>query len=133
MTTDHVFVYGTLKPGQRNAHVARRAGPHTTRQATLTGYHLYHLHPEGYPCITPGPQDAIVHGHILTYEHWRKAQPHLDRLEGTHLQPPLYHRQRATAHTTDGPQQVWVYTYARPQRLTHPGATPLPNGTWPPS
>lgn len=133
MTADHVFVYGTLKPGERNAHVARRAGTHTSREAILHGFDLYDLHPEGYPCIVPGPSNAVIHGHVLTFDDWRQAQPHLDRLEGTHLTPPLYHRVRATAITADGSQQVWVYTYARPHRLTTPGATPLPNGHWPPS
>ncbi|PYE54099.1 gamma-glutamylcyclotransferase family protein [Deinococcus yavapaiensis] len=133
MTADHIFVYGTLKPGQRNHHIATRAGPHTTREATLTGYHLYHLHPENYPCITPGPPDATIHGYILTYHDWHAAHPHLDQLEGTHLTPPLYHRQRATATTPHGPQHVWIYTYAHPHRLTTPTATHLPHGHWPPS
>ena len=133
MTTDHVFVYGTLKPGGRNHHIAKRAGPHTTREATLTGYHLYHLHPENYPCITPGSPHAVVHGYILTYQNWPNAMPHLDRLEGTHLTPPLYHRTRTTATTTQGRQTVWVYTYAHPHRLTQPGATHHPNGHWPQS
>lgn len=132
-----VFVYGTLLPGERNAHVAARG--FTARPATLRGFTLHHLHPEGYPALSPGPADAVVRGAVLTYDPqaWEAALPGLDDLEGLHETPPLYTRQLAVL-TLDGPDSpasggeltAWVYVYARAARLLAPGARVVPNGDW---
>lgn len=135
MTTDltRVFVYGTLLPGERNAHVATRGGAFTAQAATLRGFRLYHLSPEAYPALRPGPPDATVHGVVLTYApgSWEAALPFLDDLEGLHETPPLYTRERVTLtlHTGE-PAQAWVYVYARAARLDAPGAEPVLNGDW---
>ena len=83
MTTT-VFVYGTLMPGERNAHIAARGGPFTAQPATLRAHRLHHLHPEAYPALTPGHPDDLVRGYALTYtpDAWSAALPFLDELEG---------------------------------------------------
>ncbi len=126
-----VFVYGTLLPGERNAHVAARG--FTARPATLRGFTLHHLHPEGYPALSPGPADAAVRGAVLTYDPraWEAALPGLDDLEGLHDTPPLYTRQLASLQVDGGEAlTAWVYVYARADRLRAPGASVVPSGDW---
>lgn len=126
-----VFVYGTLMPGERNAHVA--GAGFTAQPATLRGFTLLHLHPEGYPALVPGPPDAEVRGAALTYapQAWAAALPGLDDLEGLHESPPLYTRQVVQVQQEGGPlRPAWVYVYARAERLTQPGAWALPSGDW---
>lgn len=128
-----VFVYGTLMPGERNAHVAALGGPFRAQRAVLRGFALYHLSPEAYPALVPGPPEAQVRGQLLSYtpEAWREALPFLDDLEGLHDTPPLYTRQLVTLHLEGGAQApAWVYVYARTGRLGQPGAVAVPGGDW---
>ena len=126
-----VFVYGTLMPGEGNAAVAQAAGaPTGQEQATLSGYALYDLRPEGYPALISGK--GVVQGWLLHYsaKQWPAALIHLDDLEGIHLTPPLYTRTQAQASTATGQQSVWVYLYARLGRLDQPGCVAVPSGDW---
>lgn len=127
-----VFVYGTLMPGERNEHVARRGGNFTAQPATLRGYRLIHLRPEGYPGILAGNAEDTVHGYALTYgaQDWPTALPFLDALEGTAETPPLYTREQVMLDTPSGTIPAWVYVYARQERLNQPGIIPLPDGDW---
>lgn len=126
-----VFVYGTLMPGELNAGVAGAAGePLQRERATLDGYALYHLRPEGYPALRAG--EGTVQGWLLHYsaEQWPAALHHLDELEGLDLTPPLYTRERAQAQTEQGLRAAWVYLYARTERLAQPGCQLVPSGDW---
>lgn len=129
-----VFVYGTLRPGGRNAALTGRFGLPGVQAATLPAFQLFHLSPENYPVIVPGDPGERVRGELLTYppEVWARVLPLLDALEGVGEVPPLYHRQRVRvtlgAGTTEG---AWTYVYARPERLTLPGAARVPGGDWP--
>ena len=126
-----VFVYGTLMPDERYSGVASAAGaPERAERATLPGFVLHHLSPEGYPAVTPGA--GTVHGWVLHYAPgtWAAALAHLDDLEGLHLRPPLYRRVPATPVTDAGTGRAWVYVYAREARLAAPGAVPVPSGRW---
>jgi len=127
-----VFVYGTLMPGGRNEHVAKVAGGFTARPATLHGYVLYDLRPEGYPGVVRGRAADVVHGWVYAYgpEAWERSLPFLDALEGLHDEPPLYFRVREAAVTAAGRVDAWVYVYARQERLARPGATKVVGGTW---
>lgn len=128
-----VFVYGTLLPGERNAQVAARGGHFTARPATLAGFRLLDLRPEGYPGIVPGAASDLVHGAALTYApaDWERALALLDELEGVDETPPLYTRQRVRL-TLQGGEEVegWVYVYALSARLEQAGVTPVPGGDW---
>lgn len=128
-----VFVYGTLRPGGRNSALAARFGPPGAQAATLPAFRLFHLSPENYPVIVPGEPGERVHGELLTYppEIWTRVLPLLDALEGVGETPPLYHRQRVNVTlTTGGAEEGWAYVYARTERLTLPGAVPVPGGDW---
>lgn len=128
-----VFVYGTLMPGERNAHVATLGGPFVARPAALPGYRLLHLDPEAYPALQPGEPGEQVAGYALTYEPdaWAAALPFLDALEGLDEEPPLYTRERVQLRLEGGQTQAaWVYVYARTERLQGPGVTHLPEGRW---
>jgi gamma-glutamylcyclotransferase (GGCT)/AIG2-like uncharacterized protein YtfP len=129
----HVFVYGTLMPGERNAQVAARGGAFQARPARLPGFRLLHLLPEAYPAVVPGEAEDGVGGYVLTYapDAWEAALPHLDALEGVDEVPPLYTREQVTVTLEDGgPQAAWVYVYADAARLSRPGVVPVPGGDW---
>jgi gamma-glutamylcyclotransferase (GGCT)/AIG2-like uncharacterized protein YtfP len=125
---DGVFVYGTLQPGQSRGGLLRRLGLTETVPATLSGFDLYDLDPEGYPAIVPG--SGTVTGSVLVFADIEQALPQLDALEGCQQTPPLYVRE---VHSTDPFGPAWVYVFNRPERLDRPGARRLPSGTWPPA
>ena len=120
---ERVFVYGTLMPGRSNAGVAERAGLVAVAHATVRGYRLYHLEPEGYPAVVRGTGE--VHGVVLETTGSLQA---LDELEAVHAEPPLYRRVRCAPV---GLGEAWIYLYARLERLDRAGAIGLPNGRWP--
>lgn len=121
--SERVFVYGTLMPGRASFPVAVRAGLHAAHPAIVRGYRLYHLEPEGYPAVVPGPGE--VHGVVLSLA---GSLAELDALEAIDAMPPLYRRVRCVP---DGRPEVWIYVYARPARLAEDGAHWLPEGRWP--
>ncbi|GGL97139.1 gamma-glutamylcyclotransferase family protein [Deinococcus aerophilus] len=128
-----VFVYGTLMPGERNAHIAALGGSFSAQRAVLSGHRLLHLHPEAYPAVVPGEPGDTVQGHALTYPptDWAVALPFLDELEGVEEAPPLYLRRQVPLTLEDGsPGSAWVYLYALEDRLTRPGVWPVPGGDW---
>jgi gamma-glutamylcyclotransferase (GGCT)/AIG2-like uncharacterized protein YtfP len=102
---EHLFVYGTLAPGQPNEHVlAPYAGGWTP--ATVRGELLDRgWGPEnGYPSIAlrtdGGEVRGLLFGSEAIGEHWST----LDAFEG-----PGYERVRTTATTADGEVEAWVY------------------------
>ncbi len=122
-TAWQLFVYGTLRPGMRSVHLAHQAGLTVAHQATVSGVDLYHLEPEGYPAVVPGAGTVV--GEVLSLS--GSTEP-LDRLEGMFLEPPLYRRERIVP---DGwAVYVWIYLFARPERLLLPGASLIPAGNW---
>ncbi len=126
-TPGYVFVYGTLKPGERNDHVAHYAGTFRAEPAYVDKMTLYHPEPENYPAMVRG-RDRIE-GMLLHFDDIEAALPVLDELEGCHLLPPEYTRVELTVY----PQKVtaWGYLYARVGRLEQPSARYLSPGVWP--
>ncbi len=122
--TNKVFVYGTLKPGGRYHHVAKEAGVFSFEKGYLEHFVLYDLEPENYPAVISG--EGIVHGYIFEYDAIDKALVMLDRLEAIHDIPPEYTREQALAKPMD--EIVWVYVYARPERLKT--AIRVESGEW---
>lgn len=122
-----VFVYGTLKPGEKNAHVADLGGPFAAREAWLEGFRLYDLRPEGYPAMVRGA--GRVHGVVLRFENISRALPHLDRLEGIEDTPPLY--ERVLVEVSPRRERCWTYLYLRKARLAMRGSRPVEGGIWP--
>ena len=105
-----VFVYGTLRPGRRNWHVAAPLCV-THEPATLPGYGLYAL---AYPVVAP-VTDGGTRGDLL---HLRpdRADADLERLdafEGVDAVRPdrsYYERVLTEVVTDDGSRHAaWVY------------------------
>lgn len=126
-----VFVYGTLMPGEHNAAVA--GTPLNATEATLAGFALYDLDPEGYPAIAAADVSSLVRGVVLTFTSsaWAETLARLDRLEGLDERPPLYVRTAVQVRTVrDEFLSAWVYVYGRPDRLRGEGARLVPGGDW---
>lgn len=114
---NHVFFYGTLKPGGRNYFLAK--GVVHTESAYLEGFELLHFKPEGYPAIVPG--SGRVYGVVLTFADIATALPPLDALEGLHLTLPEYARVTVTVHPSG--KTVWTCVYVSQPRLAAPGTS----------
>ncbi|MDD7942238.1 gamma-glutamylcyclotransferase [Actinomycetospora lutea] len=116
---DRVFVYGTLLPGRSAWSLM---APHVTgepREAWLPG--RVHDTGRGYPALVRGGPGR-ARGAVLTLADPPGALPRLDAYEG-----PDYRRQRAVAHTADGPVPTWVWTWRGPVH-----GAPL-TAPWPPT
>ncbi|MCS7058771.1 MAG: gamma-glutamylcyclotransferase [Meiothermus sp.] len=133
MEPEAVFVYGTLKQGQRNFEVARRAGWLCSEAAYVEGFQLYHLprgsgRSYGYPAAVYG--EGRVWGEVQWFAELARALLLLDRLEDEGQE---YRRVAAWAHT-EGKGRVWVWLYVYPSlaRVQEAQGRWLPQGFWPP-
>jgi gamma-glutamylcyclotransferase (GGCT)/AIG2-like uncharacterized protein YtfP len=122
---DKIFVYGTLKPGGRNYHLAK--GVTEAEPVYLENYTLLHFDPEGYPAMVPG--EGRVYGVVLTFEDIEAALPALDALERCHLSPPEY--ERVLVNIQPRGEEVWTYVYINQTRLAAEGVSPVLGGDWP--
>ncbi len=121
---ERVFVYGTLKRGQRNhgliADLLSESIP-----GYAEGFRLYHLpqgptRPYAYPGMVPG--EGRVYGEVLFLP--EEALPLLDRLEEEGVE---YRRVRIPVQSERGLLEAWTYLYLGSLE----GALPLPKGVWP--
>jgi gamma-glutamylcyclotransferase (GGCT)/AIG2-like uncharacterized protein YtfP len=108
-----VFVYGTLKRGEKNHHWLE--GASWQGEAELSGVLLHDLGP--FPMAVIGEGTAI--GEVYAVE--ERGLARLDELEGY---PRLYDRQLLTLN--DG-RQAWVYL-GRPRQVGH--APLVVGGSW---
>ncbi|WP_460171895.1 gamma-glutamylcyclotransferase family protein [Thermus sp. FJN-A] len=116
-----VFVYGTLKRGERN-HPLVRPYLHRVLPGRVEGFRLYHFPPGGerpyaYPAMVPG--EGRVRGEVLFLD--PEALPLLDALEGEE-----YGRERVRVETPEGVVVAWAYLY----RADLGEALPFPGETW---
>ena len=111
-----VFVYGTLKRGEKNHHWLE--GASWQGEAELSGVLLHDLGP--FPMAVIGEGTAI--GEVYAVEEHGLAR--LDELEGY---PRLYDRQMLSLN--DG-RQAWVYL-GRPRQVRH--APLVAGGSWHPT
>lgn len=125
-TSGYVFVYGTLKSLEQNAWVTQKAGSHTVASATISGFDLYDLVPEGYPGLIVGTGN--VKGELLHYPDLEGAFKVLDILEGANETPPEYSKKQVTVQTDAGAVTAWVYLYNF--SLERTGATLVSSGDW---
>jgi gamma-glutamylcyclotransferase (GGCT)/AIG2-like uncharacterized protein YtfP len=119
---ERVFVYGTLKRGERN-HALVAPYLHRALPGRVLGYRLFHLEgggrPYPYPAMVPG--EGWVEGEVLFLD--PEALPLLDELEEEGVE---YRRVRVRAETPEGPLEAWAYLYLGDLE----GARPLPSGSW---
>lgn len=152
----NVFVYGTLKRGQRN-HERFCRGVLTVREATVRG-RLYDL-PYGYPAVVVPEEDmraigtrdyladterqkhassgtqassewGIVHGELFIFDDPEERLPRLDGLEGFYPGERSFYRRvliPATLVETETPVMTWAYA------IESASGVYLPGGLWPAS
>lgn len=112
-----VFVYGTLRPGQKN--YARFLAGRTTEElpATVPG-HLYIAEEGGYPFLQPGEGWVIGTLMVLAPDQYVTTLKQLDHLENYDPEneaTSLYLRRRTKAILTDDSRApAWVYYWNRP-------------------
>ena len=124
-----VFVYGTLKPGERA--FSRFCEPYVVdKQTVMTPGRIYHL-PLGYPALTL--EEGWVQGVLLTLSN-PTALVKLDEFEAfypDHPQDSEYQRIWHPIYATDQTPltHAWVYAMTKEQVDTL-GGTWLPEGSW---
>jgi gamma-glutamylcyclotransferase (GGCT)/AIG2-like uncharacterized protein YtfP len=101
-----LFVYGTLRSGERNAGELDRIPGGTRRRASARGTLATRGQggPYPYPAITLDEAAPEVPGELFSAptleEHWER----LDAFEGEE-----YRRVRTTVDSAEGPVEAWVY------------------------
>jgi len=128
-----VFVYGTLKQGERNFSVSQQAGWVRSEQAYIEGFRLFHIprgkgRPYAYPAVVRG--EGRVWGEVQWFANLAYALELLDRLEDEGSE---YLRIPTTAYC-EGPNaktyKVWVYAYPNLQAAQSALGLWLPEGVW---
>jgi gamma-glutamylcyclotransferase (GGCT)/AIG2-like uncharacterized protein YtfP len=111
-----VFVYGTLRPGQKN--YARHLQGKTVREAPASCAGLLFVLPEeGYPYLLPGR--GTVQGELLflapaIYEQTLRRLDVLEEYDPGSEATSAYLRRRATVRLAGGEEyQAWVYYWNR--------------------
>ncbi|WP_243031110.1 gamma-glutamylcyclotransferase family protein [Thermus altitudinis] len=120
---ERVFVYGTLRPGERNyplveGRVVKVLPGH------VEGFRLFHLaeglgRPYPYPGMVPG--EGRVYGEVLFLP--EEALSLLDELEEEGME---YRRVQVRVETEEGPLLAWTYLYLGDLE----GAVLVPQGEW---
>jgi gamma-glutamylcyclotransferase (GGCT)/AIG2-like uncharacterized protein YtfP len=124
-----VFVYGTLKPGERS--FEDYCKPHlVAHQAALTPGRIYHL-PMGYPALTL--EDGWVKGVLMTFASSAVFE-RIDILEDYYPDRPQESEYWRIRHPVYTPDQVplteaWVYAMAQ-EKVRGLGGQWLPEGYW---
>ncbi|WP_199305659.1 gamma-glutamylcyclotransferase family protein [Pseudanabaena sp. FACHB-2040] len=128
--TYHIFVYGTLKPGER--YYELMCAPYVLeKRVAIAPGRLYDL-PLGYPAMTL--EEGWVTGMRLSFVDWA-VLTRLDEFEDYYPNRPLeeseYQRVERTIFTPDQAPlgKAWVYVM-QPLRVQSVGGVWLPNGCW---
>ncbi len=131
MSSVHVFVYGTLKPGYDNHNVYCRDRLIDLKAAKVKG-ELYDL-AAGYPGMTHG--DRWVQGFLLILKEDGKTLQDLDDLEDYNPEASynLYQREMTDVFSPDGVflQVAWAYYMAIATIKAMHGKS-LMSGNWSP-
>jgi gamma-glutamylcyclotransferase (GGCT)/AIG2-like uncharacterized protein YtfP len=133
-----IFVYGTLKQGERNFAVSKQAGWVRSEPAYIEGFQLFYISrrgrlPYGYPAVvmaSPAGQQGRVWGEVQWFADLNRALAILDRLED---QGREYLRSPAIAYLSNRAEEaclVWVYTYPSLQSVQRASGVWLPEGVW---
>lgn len=130
------FVYGTLRPGERNHDLLLRGRTTAERPALLPGAVLYEGPGHPYAVDADNPAAAVT-GEAVTakQEEYGQLLAVLDRLEeygGPGHPTNLYERVSREVLLADGtPVRTWVYVAAeRVARVLRAGGTTVDGGDW---
>lgn len=118
-TTQHVFVYGTLKRGYGNNRLLAAAA--FVGEAQANGIAIHAAEDSPFPFAMRDNQQT-AHGEVYKINNYILNK--LDKLEGT---PCLYQRETTVCHLASGEQiECWIYLSPR-----HAKQLPiLRNGIW---
>ena len=129
---DHLFVYGTLRPGTQHAMARRMAAcAQAVGPARIRG-HLFDLGPYPGVALADGDAAASVHGDLFRLAETGRPEllAELDAYEGCPRPgdgPALFRRVATSAVRADGTRvPCWVYVYARSLE----GAERVTSGDW---
>ena len=135
----HVFVYGTLKPEERNYHIC--ASDVIDIQPAIATGRVYHLPAFNYPAMTveeygtvAGYRLSFTNSTILaTLDEFEQHDPNQFRQMTPHLALEAYQytRQKVSLQT---PQRsplasAWAYVMTL-QQIHHLNGQPIPSGCW---
>lgn len=123
MATKHIFVYGTLRHGQRAHSMLDRAAVHV-KTCTIKGASIYHL--GGFPGLKLEEGGTVV-GDLYEIPDTGRVEllQKLDMYEGYREEYPmdsLYLRQTIQVEGTE----AWVYVFNHPVE----GYNKIENGDW---
>jgi gamma-glutamylcyclotransferase (GGCT)/AIG2-like uncharacterized protein YtfP len=113
-----IFVYGTLRPGEKNypRHLAGRTVGEVA--ATAAGL-LYFVADGGYPYLEPGPgwvAGELVYLDQRRYEQTLREIDALEEYDPADEAHSVYLRRRATVTLPDGSRTpAWIYYWNCPQ------------------
>ncbi len=124
MKPEGVFVYGTLKAGERAERLAERAGLVSRLPAVAEGLVLFAL-PAGYPAAVAG--EGRVEGEFLVFQDLEAALRLLDRFEDAGEE---YVRRAIEVKTPGGPRLAWVYLYPSEEAVLRAGGRRIAGGRW---
>ncbi len=122
MKPEGVFVYGTLKSGERAAALAEQAGLVARVPAVAKGLVLFDL-PAGYPTAVFG--EGEVRGELLYFEDLARALVILDRYEGEE-----YVRVPHLVLAEGEEKLAWVYLYESEEAARKEGGRLIRGGRW---
>lgn len=113
-----VFVYGTLRPGQKNYPRYLRGRTRRERSATISGQ-LYFVEDGGYPYLTPGRGEVFGDLMELCPSRCEEVLREVDRLEDydpLDEEHSVYLRRKTEADLGNGERvTAWVYYWNRPE------------------
>lgn len=135
-----VFVYGTLKQGERNFHVSERAGWLHSERGWLEGFQLFHIPQRErlsytYPAMVAG--EGQVWGEVQWFADLEAALEVLDVLEDEgneyiRVQTDAHLGSTLERHGFENAQTLGVWTYVYPHRdaILRARGIRLPDGVW---
>jgi gamma-glutamylcyclotransferase (GGCT)/AIG2-like uncharacterized protein YtfP len=134
----HVFVYGTLQPGERGYQLCAKQA--ISVDPAIARGQLYHL-PLGYPALAIAGND-LVYGYRLSFadasilqllDDYERHAPELfaQSLPGEYLDENQYTRQEIATFDFDQTTSITAWSYVMTTRqIQRLGGTLVPEGRW---
>lgn len=103
---EHLFVYGTLKPGESHAHLLERIGGSWHKASVRARLYPQGIGPtSGYPVVILDPQGDPIEGYVFSADYLPQHWSDLDDYEGEG------YRRVLTAVTLDEGGSLDAYIY----------------------
>jgi gamma-glutamylcyclotransferase (GGCT)/AIG2-like uncharacterized protein YtfP len=129
-----VFVYGTLKRGQKNRRLIEGLPVISTRFAVLRGVALFDIrapsHPYPYPALLRGRGRVL--GEVIEISNQTHPEDALMALDHLEREGHEYHRVPCWVWVRGQRQRAWVYVYASKKRIFRARGLRLQLMSWKP-